>query len=191
MIRLFPFSKWPLHVELFTEEAACYWVALASTSPSSPFYVSSSDSKCSRQFGHELLRQRADKNDEMLFPPGFTFSIGLNGPKKLPRSRRKGPLRVTDGKPIPCETRRLLWICFTSISFTIGPRVAGGLKSKPWFKFVLDPGRCYSGSIPPQLSNFATSSYINSFSINGNNYSKCPPRIRVSDVTTTIMLIIG
>jgi structure-specific endonuclease subunit SLX1 len=108
MVRLFPFSKWPLHVKLFTEEAACYWIALASTLPSSQFYVPSSDTK-SRQFGDELIKEQAHKNDEMLFPPGFTFSIELNSvndSRTLPRSRRKGPLRISDGKPIFFDSRK-------------------------------------------------------------------------------------
>ncbi|XP_006460922.1 hypothetical protein AGABI2DRAFT_117837 [Agaricus bisporus var. bisporus H97] len=101
MIRMFPFSKWPLHVKLFTKEAACYWIALASTSPSSQFHVRSSDDK-SITFENELLEKQARKNDEMQFPPGFTYSIELSG---LKRSRRL--LRIND-RPYLAKTEALV-----------------------------------------------------------------------------------
>jgi structure-specific endonuclease subunit SLX1 len=78
MLGLTPWSTWPLHVKIFTSEAAKAWEAAEKTLPVFT-----------------------------LLPPGFTCSIeleGVDGKKASANvgSGRMGPIDTSDGKTIYC-----------------------------------------------------------------------------------------
>lgn len=108
MIRTHPFSTWPLHVKLFTEEAVRCWDALTSVSPSFSSSVlprsdTSDGENCA--FGNEFTKQYEQLQTQRqrygsLFPPGFTCSVeleGVDGSSGLQGAGREGTLCITDG----------------------------------------------------------------------------------------------
>jgi hypothetical protein len=108
MIRTHPFSTWPLHVKLFTEEVVQYWNTLAFSSPLLSAYQqhnhchNSDDNNPAS--GDEFTKGKQHPNQglyELLFPPGFTCSVeleGVDGASGIQGSGRRGPLCITDGK---------------------------------------------------------------------------------------------
>lgn len=82
-----PYDIWPLHVKLFTKEAAKNWQAIAKT-----------------------------VDNTLPLPPGFTCSVeleGVDGKSADPGSGRKGPILVTDGESMfMCGFKlKLTWTC--------------------------------------------------------------------------------
>ena len=77
MIGTFPFSTWPLHVKLFTDEAVKLWESLDKDAALAPL------------------------------PSGLTVNIeleGVDGKSGMLGSGRSGPIDVTDGNVlIPCH----------------------------------------------------------------------------------------
>ncbi|KAF9453910.1 hypothetical protein P691DRAFT_522268 [Macrolepiota fuliginosa MF-IS2] len=107
MIRTHPFSIWPLHVKIFTEEALRCWDVLTSVPPSflSSLLFRSSSSACELHAnGNEFTKQyerlhNTQRQYGPLFPPGFTCSVeleGLDGLSGLRGSGRTGPIHLTD-----------------------------------------------------------------------------------------------
>lgn len=96
LIRTHPFSTWPLHVKLFTEEAVQCWDALSCALP-----LFSSSVHRDTSSGNVAVRKQDLHQYTSLFPPGFTYSIeleGVDGSSGLPGSGRRGPISVTDGE---------------------------------------------------------------------------------------------
>jgi hypothetical protein len=116
MIQTHPFSTWPLHVKLFTEEAVRYWDALTL---SSPLFSAYQHLVLGEEAGHKSVgknhatgdefiqqQQQSQQLSSLLFPPGFTYLVeleGVDGSSKLRRKKgsgRKGPICITDGKSV-------------------------------------------------------------------------------------------
>lgn len=108
LIRTHPFSTWPLHVKLFTEEAVHCWNTVASTWPLSSHLHCGNPGGENNAFGNETTKgkeqihyQLNQRQYQMVFPPGFICSIeleGVDGSSGLRGSGREGPVCVTDGE---------------------------------------------------------------------------------------------
>ncbi|KAJ3526718.1 hypothetical protein NMY22_g10059 [Coprinellus aureogranulatus] len=93
MIRSHPFNLWPLHVKLFTEEARDVWYALLDRRAKTVFKKTPRRGKCSES--------PVQPPYESHFPPGFTWSVELEGVDgrsghRSGGSGRNGPLCVKD-----------------------------------------------------------------------------------------------
>ncbi|KAJ3571004.1 hypothetical protein NP233_g4044 [Leucocoprinus birnbaumii] len=106
LIRTHPFSTWPLHVKLFTEDATQCWNELAYTSPFVSAYQYQSQSHNPDGNNHSLGDEKIEgqmfssqQSYGQLFPPGFTCSVeleGVDGCSGIKGSGRVGPVPITD-----------------------------------------------------------------------------------------------